>query len=525
MFDAAASRYSQNTCTYFFGKIFKYEEINNQVVKAAAGLQKLGVVKGTRVGLLLPNMPEFIVFYFAILKAGGIVVNYNPLYTVPELLRQVEDSGTEVMISLDLGVVFNKVESLLARDALAKAVICSFAGSLPPLKASLFRLFKAGKLANIPRSSQIGKIVTQEKLLDNDGAFTQTPIDPEKDIAVLQYTGGTTGIPKGAALTHANLTTNVQQINILTAGIFSEDEKMFGVLPLFHVFAMTAVMNFGINLGAEIVLMPKFELADALRLIKKRRPSIMPGVPTMYNAMLNHPKIGSHDLSALKFCISGGAALPAEVKRGFEKISGCTLVEGYGLSETSPVVTCNPLAGETVEGSIGLPLSDTKVEIRSLDDPSQVMPAGENGELCVKGPQVMTRYWNAPGETADSFIGDFFRTGDVGYVDASGFIYIVDRIKDMINCAGFKVYPRMIEEAIYQHPAVAEVTVVGIYDEYRGEAPKAFIKCHPNRTASTEEIIEFLREKISKIEMPEQIEFRDELPKTMIGKLSKKELR
>jgi long-chain acyl-CoA synthetase len=287
---------------------------------------------------------------------------------------------------------------------------------------------------------------------------------------------------------------------------------------------MTAVMNFAMSNGSEIILVPKFELHDTLKMIGKLRPTLLPGVPTLYNAMLRHPRIARFDLSSLEYCISGGAALPVEVKHGFEALCGCSVVEGYGLSETSPVVACNPI-NSPKDGSIGLPLPATEIAIRSLDDPAQEMPQGEPGEICIAGPQVMTGYWNKPDETESAFVGRFFRTGDIGYMDEDGFIFIVDRIKDMINASGFKIYPRRIEDAFYEHAAVAEVTVIGIPDDYRGEAPKAFVKLKEGQQATAEELLAFLGNKLSKIELPAEIEFRDMLPKTMIGKLSKKELR
>jgi long-chain acyl-CoA synthetase len=273
-----------------------------------------------------------------------------------------------------------------------------------------------------------------------------------------------------------------------------------------------------------MILVPRFDLIETLKLITKLRPKMMPGVPTLFNAIARHPRVKNFDLSSLEFCISGGAALPLEVRRNFEALCDCHLVEGYGLSETSPVVACNPIKGPR-EGSIGLPLPATEISIRSLDDPTQEMPTGKPGEICIAGPQVMTGYWNKPEETEKSFVGHFLRTGDVGYMDEGGYIFIVDRIKDMINASGFKVYPRRIEDALYEHGAVAEATVVGIPDEYRGEAPKAFVKLKEGKEATATELLDFLRGKLSKIELPAEIEFRDELPKTMIGKLSKKELR
>jgi len=301
-------------------------------------------------------------------------------------------------------------------------------------------------------------------------------------------------------------------------------ERMLGVLPFFHVFAMTSVMNFSIRIGAEIVMMPRFELEGALELIDKRKPTLMPGVPTMYTAMMNHPDIGKYDLSSIKGCISGGAPLPIEVKQGFEKLSGCRLVEGYGLTETSPVVACNPLEGESKEGSIGMPVPGTRIVILDPEDPSREMPLGEPGEICVAGPQVMKGYWNRPEATEKTIINGFLHTGDIAYMDEDGYSFIIDRMKDLILCGGFNVYPRVVEEAIYQHPAVEEVTVIGIPDDYRGEAPKAFIKLREGMTATEEEIIAFCRERLGKHEIPQEVEFRDELPKTMIGKLSKKEL-
>ena len=313
----------------------------------------------------------------------------------------------------------------------------------------------------------------------NDGKAAPVAIDPISDVAVLQYTGGTTGTPKGAMLTHANVYINTLQVVAWAPDMAQNPQRMMGVLPFFHVFAMTVVMNFSIALAAEIVIMPRFVLDDALKLIDATKPTCMPGVPTMFTAIINHPKLKSFDLSSLKFCLSGGAPLPLEIKQRFEKLTGCSLVEGYGLSETSPVATCNPLDGPVKQGSIGQPLPGTIISLRDLDDPTKEAAAGQQGEICIKGPQVMLGYWQKPNETAGQFVGDYLRTGDVARMDEEGFFFIEDRIKDLIICSGYNVYPRRIEEAIYQHPAVAEVTVIGIPDEYRGEAPKAFIKLKP----------------------------------------------
>ncbi len=523
--ERTVERCGDKTCTYFIGKTITYSEIGKLVDRCAKGLQDIGVKKGTKVGLLLPNCPAYVIFYFGILKAGGTVVNCNPLYTTEELDHQLRDSETALLVTLDLAVLFEKAEGLLADGTLEKVIVCSFTDMLTTVKGLLFRLLKSKNLASLHNSKLQSRIISERNILDNGGDPAPVDIDPDKDIAVLQYTGGTTGIPKAAMLTHANLSVNIQQVNAWCANLLDDDERILAILPLFHVFAMTSVLNFGVANGYEMVLMPRFDIDEALKLIAKTRPTIFPGVPTIYNAILHHPKTASLDLSSLKFCISGGAALPIEVKRAFEEVSGCALVEGYGLSETSPVATCNPPHTSTVEGSIGLPLPATMISVRSIDDPTKEMDLGENGEICIAGPQVMPGYWQKPDETKNAFTGEYFRSGDVGYMDENGFIFIVDRLKDMINAAGFKIYPRQIEEAIIQHAAVEEVTVIGVEDEYRGEAPAAFIKLRKGHTATREEILSFLKPKISKIEMPRDIEFRDELPKTMIGKLSKKELR
>lgn len=526
MFDQAAARYGKRICVNFLGRTISYDEIAGEVARAAKGLQQLGISWGDRVGLLMPNCPAFIVCYFAVLKLGAIVVNFNPLYAIEELDYQLRDSQTDILITLDLKVLFEKTEALLDNGSLEHVIVQPFAAMLPPVKSFLFRLFKRNLQANTDRSRHQPAITQFEKLLRNDGLFDPPPpIEPAEDIAVLQYTGGTTGVPKGAMLTHKNLTVNVEQVKAWATNLDDGTERIMGFLPLFHVFAMTTVMNFGIASGAELVLVPRFDLDESLKIIDRVKPTTMPGVPTIYNAMLHHPKIKSYDMRSLKFCISGGAPLPIEVKRGFESVSGCSLVEGYGLSETSPMATANPVIGSAKEGSIGLPVPQTIISIRSLEDPEKEVKLGEKGEICISGPQVMKGYWNRPDETKTAFSKGFFRSGDVGYMDEDGYIFIVDRIKDLILCSGYNVYPRRIEEAIYEHPAVEEVTVVGIPDDYRGEAPKAFIKLRDGQALDKSGLFAFLKPKLSKIELPEEVEFRDELPKTMIGKLSKKELR
>ena len=525
LLDSAVAAHGNRTCTNFLGKKLTYAEIGRLVDRTAAGLQKLGVKRGVKVGLFMPNCPTFIIYYFATLKAGGTIVNYNPLYTQDELTFQVRDSETELMVTLDLKLLFDKVESLMKAGTVKRAVVASFSALLPSPKSVLFKLFKGKELAHPGKSPVAARIVLDADVPQDFDSFQKPAIDSVNDVAVLQYTGGTTGTPKGAMLTHANISVNCQQGAAWATNLRSGQERTLAALPFFHVFAMTAVMNFALQEGAEIVIMPRFVLADAMKLIDKAKPTVMPGVPTMFIAMLNHPKLKTFDMSSLKYCVSGGAPLPVDVKERFEKITGCKVVEGYGLSEASPSVTCNPVEGPVKSGSIGQPLPGTIVSLRDLADPAKEVPLGEKGEICVKGPQVMKGYWKRPEETANQFVGDFLRTGDVGIMDEEGFIFIVDRIKDLIISSGYNVYPRRIEEAIYDHPAVEEVTVIGIKDQYRGEAPKAFIKLKAATAATEADIRKHLEVKLSKIEMPAQIEFREALPKTMIGKLSKKELR
>ena len=525
IFDDAVKQDGDRTCTSFLGAELTYADIGYMADRLAAGLQACGFGTGHRIGLFLPNCPYYVAAYYGILKTGATVVNFNPLYTVEELEHQARDASVTAMVTLDLERLFDKIAALAEKQIIQTIVACPFCEILPTVKSLLFRVFKGKELCSRQALASNDAVVMWNDILDNDGNYKRVPTKPDEDIALLQYTGGTTGTPKGAMLTHSNLTINVEQILSWANSLNLRHERVMGILPFFHVFAMTTVLNFAVRTGSVMILMPKFDLDEAVALIRNTKPTILPGVPTLYTALLNHDRLQKQDLASLKLSISGGAALPLEVRQEFEAFSGCKLVEGYGLSETSPVATVNPITGLIKNSSIGQPVANTYISIRSLDDPNKAVPQGERGEICIKGPQVMPGYWNKPEETKATFVGKYFRTGDVGYMDEDGFTYIVDRIKDMINCSGFKVYPRTIEDAIYAHPAVLEVTVVGIPDEYRGEAPKAFIKLKPGAKATVEEIFEHLKPKISKIEMPEVIEFREELPKTMVGKLSKKELR
>jgi long-chain acyl-CoA synthetase len=521
MLDQAVARFGARPAIDFLGKSYTYAQIGELADRAAAGLQRLGVKKGAKIGLCLPNTPYFVVMYYAILKAGGTVVNFNPLYTEREIENQARDAGVDILVSLDLTLIHDKIARLAAKGAFKHVIICAMTAALPALKGALFRLAKAKELAQIPNEAPFLRFETLTEILAKPAPVQ---IDPLIDIATLQFTGGTTGIPKAAMLTHANITANVRQILAAGPALVEGEERIMGILPFFHVFAMTAVMNLGLTIGAELILLPRLDLKMLMKTIAKRRPTVMPGVPTLYTAISNAAQqAGINDLSFIKFCISGGAPIANEVAERFERISRCNILEGYGLSETSPVVTATP-PGEVKRGSVGRALPGTTIEIRDPEHPERILPQGERGEICVRGPQVMRGYYNRPAETEAAFIDGALRTGDIGILDADGYLFIVDRIKDLILCGGYNVYPRVIEEAAYLHPDVQDAIAIGIPDPYRGQAPKLFVTLRPDSYVTGPEILKFLTEHLNKIEIPKAVEIRDSLPKSMVGKLSKKEL-
>ncbi len=520
LLDDTVRDYPSSRAIDFLGRGWTYAQLGRAVDRAAAGLQSIGVVPGTRVGLCLPNTPYSVIYFFAALRCGGIVVNFNPLYVERELAHQIADSGTEVMVTIDLAAIYPKVAAVAGRTGLRKIVVCSMAAALPPGKGVLFRLAKRAQLSRPPAD---GVSVLAARLERGAGKPRAVQIDPSQ-AAVLQYTGGTTGVPKAAELTHANLSVNARQVSHALGCRPHGRDRVIGVLPLFHVFALTSVMIVGVQTASEMVLLPRFELPQLLATVARRRPTMFPAVPTIYSALVEAASRGGVDLGCLEMCMSGGAPLPTEVRARFMEITGCWLMEGYGLSETSPVVSFTPPGSPYKEGSIGLPVPGTSIEIRAVDDPARLMATGERGEICIRGPQVMRGYWGRPDETAQVMEDGALRTGDVGYLDEDGYLFLVDRIKDVIIAGGYNVYPRVLEEALYQHAAVREAVVIGVPDSYRGQAPKAFVTLMEGRTATPEELRTFLGGFVSKIELPREVEIRDELPKTMIGKLSKKEL-
>jgi long-chain acyl-CoA synthetase len=521
LLDAAVQQFGPRPAMDFMGRRWTYAQLGKLVNRAAAGLQKLGVAKGVHVGLCLPNSPYFVIMYYAILKVGGTVVNFNPLYTAYEIEAQARDADVTIMVSLDLALIQDKIGKLAAKGLFKRVIMCRMADALPPVTSLLFRLLKRKELAKIPENAPY---LEYRQLIAGAPDPAEVSIDPEADIAVLQFTGGTTGTPKAAMLTHANLTANVAQVSATMQGVVLGEERILAVLPFFHVFAMTAVMNLGVSIGAEILLLPRLDLKLLMRTIYRRRPTVLPGVPTLFTAISNAAETaGKTDLRFIKFCVAGGAPLSAEVQDRFERISHCQILEGYGLSETSPVVSFN-VPDAVKRGSVGPAVLGTVIEIRDPENRSVLLPQGSRGEICVRGPQVMRGYYHRPEETDAVMVDGALRTGDIGYLDADGYLFIVDRIKDLILCGGYNVYPRVIEEAAYHYPAVQDAVAIGIPDKYRGQAPKLFVTLRENETATVPEILEFLSERLNKIEMPKAVEIRDSLPKTMVGKLSKKEL-
>lgn len=524
LLDDAAKQFPNASGFDFLGKKFKWQELAEAANAFARGLQDAEVAKGTKIGLCLPNCPQYLVAYYGALKAGMTVVNFNPLYALDELEFQINDSKTEIMVTLDLKATYDKVGEMLGRtECLKHVIVCRFIDVLPFPKNLLFPVVKSRELAAWPRDD---RHVDFSDLLNNKADPKPVMINVDDDIALLQYTGGTTGAPKGAMLTHANLAANTEQSLAAFEGVQMGQEKMLGVIPFFHVFAMTVALNLSVRIAAEIIAIPRFDLADTIKLIHKKRPTCMPAVAAIYTAISNYPAIGKYDLTSLKKCISGGAPLPVEIKKKFEDQTGCVLVEGYGLTETSPVTHVNPMDDRPNKaGSIGLPLIGTKAQIVDPETKKE-MPVGEKGEICIKGPQVMKGYWNRPDDTANTLRdGEWLHTGDIATCDEDGYFFIVDRIKDLIICNGYNVYPRHVEEAIYQHPDVEECIVGGLPCDKRGEKVKAWIKLKEGQALSAADLKSFLEDKISAIQMPKEIEFREEpLPKTLIGKLSRKDV-
>jgi long-chain acyl-CoA synthetase len=520
LFEASATAHPNAPLIEFLGRTYSYAETRDGANRVACGLKALGYGPGDRIGLFLPNVPHYLAAYYGVLKLGATVVNFSPLYTADELAHQVADSGTRVLFTLSATALLPTALEVLDKSALERLVVGSVAGALPGAKSLFYRLFRGSEVAKRPLDD---RILAFSKLIHNDGVCPAPAIDPAEHVALIQYTGGTTGTPKGAMLTHANLSANARQVAALDPHPDAED-RIIGVLPLFHVFANTCVLNRTVANGGCIVMLPRFHAGQVLATIARTRATALPGVPTMYQALLDHPKVAQTDFSHLRVCVSGGAPLAAELKAKFESVTGATLVEGYGLSESSGVISSNPYEAAGKPGTIGQPIPGTHVRLVDKEDATKPPPAGEPGEIVAKGPQIMKGYWNRPDADAKVFVDGWLRTGDVGTIDEDGFIRIVDRLKDMIAVGGFKVFPSQIEAVLYKHPAVKEALVIGLPDAYRGEHPRAYVTLADGATASGEQLAEWLNPQLGKHERVDQVVVRLSLPKTMVGKLSRKDL-
>jgi len=519
--EQSAAAYPDSFAIYFMGKRITYRELLLLSYRFANALIARGVKKGDRIAIMLPNTPQAVISYYGALFAGAIVVMTNPLYTERELVHQLNDSGAETIITLDL--LYNRVSSVRSSTPLKRLIVTSIGDFLPFLKKMMYPLVQKKQGQN-PQVTYGGDVESFRTLLnDCDPTPIYLTIDPEEDIALLQYTGGTTGVAKGVMLTHANLIANAIQCQAVLYKLVKGKERILGVLPLFHVYGMTTVMNKGIAIAAEIVLMPKYDVNQILAVIDKRKPTLFPGAPTMYIALINHPELKNHDLSSIEACVSGSAPLPIEVKNKFEELTNGKLVEGYGLTEASPVTHSNPIWGKSITGSIGLPWPDT--DCRIVDTATgEELAQGEVGEVAVKGPQVMRGYWNRPEETAAVLRDGWLLTGDMGYMDENGYFYIVDRKKDMIIAGGYNIYPREVEEVLFEYPAIQEAAVIGVPDPYRGETVKAFVVFKEGQTATVEELDEHCRKRLAAYKIPRQYEVRSTLPKTIVGKVLRRQL-
>ncbi len=507
--------------TQFYGARLSYREIDEAASRFAGGLRRIGVRAGDRVSLLMPNCPQFVIAFFGVLRAGGIVVQTNPLYTPRELEEMYRDAGVETVVTVDL--FFKNAAKAKGNTGIKRVVVTDIKEYLPGLLAALYPIKKKkdhGKIV-IPEEPWVHwfqDLLASEPLVEEPGDLN--------DVAVLQYTGGTTGTPKGAMLTHRNLVVNATQLIAWFPGLKQAQEKFLCAIPFFHVYGLTVALLGPITIAATMILHPNpREIEPIMKLITKTRPAVFPGVPTMYVAIVNHPNVSNYDLNSIRACVSGAAPLPPEVRRKFEAITGGKLVEGYGLTEASPVTHCNPIFGEYREG-IGMPLPDTDAKLVDVETGSREVGVGESGELAIHGPQVMKGYWNRPEETAKVITRDgWLLTGDVAVMDEDGRFKIVDRKKDMIIASGYNVYPREVEDILFEHPSVRQAAVIGVPDAYRGESVKAFLVLKDGATATEAEIVAFCREKLAPFKVPKQVEFVKELPMTLVGKVLRRALR
>lgn len=516
--DDSAKAHPEKGAISFYGKTTSYRELESHTLRFAQALIQLGVQKGDRVMIMLPNLPQCVIAYYGALRCGAVVVMTNPLYTERELLIQVEDSGAKVIVAMDL--FYPKIAKL--KNPLTHMILTSVRDALPWVLSLLYpiKAKREGQWVDVPK---IPPVYDMMCLINEAPSHAPPTLVQSSDLALLQYTGGTTGVPKGVMLTHGNLVANMLQCRAWLPSLKS-DEIFLGVIPFFHVYGMSVCMNLAISLGATLVLLPRFIPKDVIHTIQKTRPTLFMGVQAMYVAINNYPGIRREDLASIRICISGAGPLHLEVQRQFEALSGGRLVEGYGLSEASPVTHVNPIEGTRKAGSIGLPVPDTIAKVVDLETGMNRLGVDQVGELLIQGPQVMQGYWHKEKETDEVLREGWLHTGDMARMDPEGYFFIVDRKKDMIKTRGENVYPREVEEVLYRHPKVKDAVVVGLPDPYAGEIIKAYLVLKEGESAQPSEILSFCRESLAKFKIPQQVEFRTELPKTIVGKVLRRVL-
>ena len=521
-FKQSAERYPDNTAINFMGGEYTYRELLEMIDTFAAALEGLGVKKGDRVAIHLPNCTQFPIAYYGALSIGAVVVPCNPMYVARELSHQLKDSGATTIVTMTR--FYDLVKEVQPKTDLKNVIVTSIKDYFPGMLRFLYTVVKEKK------EGDRVKVAAEDYLfLDLMKEYRGKKAGPveisTEDRAVFMYTGGSTGVSKGAVLQHRNMLANALQVKAWCSDLEEGKETFLAVLPFFHSYGMTTVMNAPLFTGCKVVMQPRFVLADVLKTIDKEKPTLFPGVPTMYVAINNAPDLDKHDIKSIRVCISGAAPLPVEVQQQFEKNTGGKLVEGYGLSEASPVTHANPIYGKSIIGSIGLPFPDTEVKIMDIETGKKEMAIGEVGEMCVRGPQVMECYHNMPDETKHSLRDGWLYTGDIGKLDEAGYTYIVDRKKDMVIAGGYNIYPRDIEEVLFTHPKVLEAAVAGIIDPYRGETLKAYVVLKEGESLTEEEVIAYCKENLAAYKVPKLVEFREELPKTMVGKVLRRVLK
>jgi long-chain acyl-CoA synthetase len=506
LLDQSTAAHPQLPALDFFGHKMTYMQLTGAVNKCANALLAMGIAPGDRVALMMPNCPQYVIAYYGILKAGAVVAQVNPLYVQREIEYLCNNAGATLLMVAD--VLYPKVQAALPQTSITHVLVSRMKGDIP-----------------------LGPEAVAFETVMEGAPHTDPGIEVSPDgLAVLQYTGGTTGVSKGAMLTHKNLVANVVMAREWFKGIDMTpgSQRFLTILPLFHSYGMTACMNFGLYVGAELILLPRFELPEVMATIKRTQPTSFPGVPTMYVAVNSFPNAEDYGVSSILLCNSGGAAMPVEVMRVFEERFGTAVVEGFGLSETSPVTHCNPYGGVRKPGSVGIAYPDTDCRIVDLETGTKAMPLGENGELIIKGPQVMAGYWQMEEETRNTlrdFEGEtWLYTGDICRMDVDGFVFVTDRKKDMIIAGGFNIYPRDVEEVLYMHPAIQEAVVAGVPDAYRGETVKAYVILKPGMTLTSEALDQHCRAQLASFKVPRIYEFRDTLPKSAVGKILRRVL-